>query len=67
MNGPLFAVGVSSASATFRRAGRIGRYNLFTITQTNAGWRIHMRSRAIGEDGGLVETDHGLLTLAAPS
>jgi 3',5'-cyclic AMP phosphodiesterase CpdA len=63
MHGPLFAVGVSSASATFRRVGRIARYNLFTIEQTNAGWRIHMRSRAMGEDGEPVETDHGLLTL----
>lgn len=66
-HGPLFVVGVSSASATFRRVGRIARYNLFTIRQTNAGWRIHMRSRAMGEDGEPVETDHGLLTLEGSS
>jgi 3',5'-cyclic AMP phosphodiesterase CpdA len=66
-HGPLFVVGVASASATFRRAGRVARYNLFTIEQTNAGWRIHMRSRAMGDDGELIETDHGLLALNGSS
>lgn len=66
-HGPVFVVGVASASATFRRAGRVARYNLFTIEQTNAGWRIHMRSRSMGDDGELVETDHGLLALNGSS
>ena len=59
--GPLFVVGVASASSAFRRIGRVARYNLFTFLKTNAGWRIHMRSRSFGEDGRVVETDHGLL------
>jgi 3',5'-cyclic AMP phosphodiesterase CpdA len=59
--GPLFVVGVASASSAFKRMGRIARYNLFTFLKTNAGWRIHMRSRSFGEDGLPVETDHGLL------
>jgi 3',5'-cyclic AMP phosphodiesterase CpdA len=65
--GPLFVVGVSSASATFRRVGRIARYNLFTIEKTNSGWHIHMRSRAMGDDGQPIETDHGLLALNGSS
>jgi 3',5'-cyclic AMP phosphodiesterase CpdA len=64
-NGPVFVVGVASASSAFRLAGRTARYNLFTIAQTNAGWRIHMRSRSLGEDGVFIETDHGLLGEAA--
>ena len=60
-HGPLFVVGVASASSAFRRLGRVARYNLFTFLKTNTGWRIHMRSRSFGEDGVLRETDHGLL------
>jgi 3',5'-cyclic AMP phosphodiesterase CpdA len=60
-HGPLFVVGVASASSAFRRSGRIARYNLFSFLKTDTGWRIHMRSRAFGEDGHAVETDHGLL------
>jgi 3',5'-cyclic AMP phosphodiesterase CpdA len=60
-NGPLYIVGVASASSTFRGRGRIARYNLYTIEKSNAGWSIHLRSRMLGEDGLPVETDHGLL------
>ena len=60
-NGPVSVVGVASASSTFRGAGRIARYNLYTIEKTNPGWRIHLRSRMLGEDGLPVETDHGPL------
>jgi 3',5'-cyclic AMP phosphodiesterase CpdA len=60
-HGPLFVVGVASASSGFRHLGRVARYNLFTFLKTNTGWRIHMRSRSFGEDGEPVETDHGLL------
>ena len=59
--GPLFVVGVASASSGFTRLGRVARYNLFTFRKTNTGWRIHMRSRSFGPDGVPVETDHGLL------
>jgi hypothetical protein len=60
-------VGVSSASSTFRGAGRIARYNLDGFEKTNAGWRIHLRSRMLGEDGAPIETDHGLLGQAGAS
>ena len=60
-HGPLYVVGVASASSGFRRLGRVARYNLFTFIKTNTGWRIHMRSRSFGEDGLPVEVDHGLL------
>jgi 3',5'-cyclic AMP phosphodiesterase CpdA len=60
-HGPLYVVGVASASSGFRRLGRVARYNLFTFMKTNTGWRIHMRSRSFGEDGLPVEVDHGLL------
>jgi 3',5'-cyclic AMP phosphodiesterase CpdA len=65
--GPLFVVGVASASSGFRRLGRVARYNLFTFLKTNTGWRIHMRSRSFGEDGLAVESDHGLLGAEAIS
>jgi 3',5'-cyclic AMP phosphodiesterase CpdA len=60
-HGPLYVVGVASASSGFRRLGRVARYNLFTFLKTNTGWRVHMRSRSFGEDGVPVEVDHGLL------
>jgi 3',5'-cyclic AMP phosphodiesterase CpdA len=60
-HGPLYVVGVASASSTFRGSGRIARYNLYGIEKTNAGWSIHMRSRMLGEDGLPIETDHGEL------
>lgn len=65
--GPLYVVGVASASSGFRQAGRIARYNLFTFHRTDAGWRIHMRGRCLGEDGQFAEIDHGLLGEAASS
>jgi hypothetical protein len=66
-NGPLYIIGVASASSAFRGRGRIARYNLYTIEKSKAGWRIHLRSRMVGEDGLPVETDHGLLRQAGVS
>ena len=60
-HGPLYVVGVASASSGFRRTGRIARYNLYSFLKTNSGWRVHMRSRSFGEDGTPTEIDHGLL------
>jgi hypothetical protein len=66
-HGPVYVVGVASASSSFREHGRIARYNLYGIEKTNAGWRIHLRSRMLGEDGAPIETDHGLLGQTRPS
>lgn len=62
-HGTVFVVGVAAASSAFPEAGLRARYNLLTFQQANSGWRIHMRSRALGENRQPVETDHGILAL----
>lgn len=60
--GAIFVVGVAAASSTLAQTGLGARYNLFRFEQVKDGWRIHMRSRTLGEDGPAIETDRGVLT-----